>query len=65
MIEVMKERKLDVFTIHFIESMNLMNLGTEYLWSTRHWGYGNIVKRVSGAHGPAKGRDNSNNLPKQ
>jgi len=31
MIEVMKKRKLDVFTIHFIESMNLMNLSTEYL----------------------------------
>lgn len=65
MIEVTKKRKLDVFTKHFIESMNPMNLSTEYLRSTIHWGYSHVVNCVSGAYSPVKGRDNFNNLPKQ
>lgn len=65
MIEMMKERKLDVFIIHLIESMSPMSLSTEDLRSTVHWGYRNIVNCVSGPYSPLKGRDDSNNVTKQ
>lgn len=58
-------KKLDVFIIHFTESMNPMNLSTEYQRSAILWGCRNLVNYVSGAYSPVKGRDNSNKLPKQ